>query len=76
MNADVAAGGEIRVEVVDAGSLDPLPGRSANECQVLHGDQLARAVEWNGAGDPSPGETSVRLRFYLRNASLYSFWLS
>ena len=77
MNAEVKAGGEVVVEVVDAGSLNPLPGWSAGDCQPLCEDHLAGEVRWGSSGTRPPlGDTPVRLRFYLRKASLYSFWLS
>ncbi len=77
VNADVKAGGQVVVEVVDAGSLKPLPGWSAGDCQPLCEDQLAGEVRWRSSGSRPPlGDTPVRLRFYLREASLYSFWLS
>lgn len=77
VNAEVAGGGEVLVEVVDADSLGPLPGWSASECQPICGDQLAGELRWQGKDNgPSLGDRPIRLRFYLRNASLYSFWLS
>jgi len=75
VNAEVAAGGEIRAEVVDADSLCPLPARSAGECEPLHGDRLAARIRWRDEPRPSFGDAPVRLRFYLRDARLYSFWL-
>jgi len=77
VNADVRSGGEVVVEVVDAGSLNPVPGWSAGDCQPLRGDRLAGEIRWRGSGSkPSSGNTPVRLRFHLCRASLYSFWLS
>ena len=75
VNAAVEAGGEIVVEAVDAGSLSPLPGRSAGECLPLREDRLAGVIRWNGS-HAAFGERPVRLRFHLDRASLYSFWLS
>ena len=76
VNADVEVGGEVVVEVVDAGSSHPLPGWSAGDCQPLHGDQLAGEIKWRGSSSGPSHSTPIRLRFHLRNASLYSFWLS
>jgi len=74
VNVD-AAEGEMLAEVVDAESLRPLRGWSALECQPLRGDLLGEAVRWEGAERTSTEGRSVRLRFCLRRASLYSFWL-
>ncbi len=76
VNAAVVAGGEIAVEVVDAGSLRPLPGRSAGECVALRGDRLAGEIRWGEGSHAAFGARPIRLRFHLRRASLYSFWLS
>jgi hypothetical protein len=76
VNADVEAGGEVRVEVVDAESLLPFPGWSASECQPLEGDQLTGEINWNSGSTPTIADRPVRLRFHLQKASLYSFWLS
>ena len=76
MNADVEVGGEVVVEVVDAGSSHPLPDWSAGDCQPLRGDQLAGEIKWRSSGSGPSHSTPIRLRFHLHNASLYSFWLS
>ncbi len=79
VNAAVESGGEIGVEVVDAVSLRPLPGRSAGECVAPRGDQLAGEIGeigWNEGSHAPLGARSIRLRFRLRRARLYSFWLS
>ena len=76
VNADVEARGEILVEVVDGDSLCPLPGRSTGECQAMRGDQLAGEIKWNDGSRPPIGDRPIRLRFFLRDASLYSFWLA
>ncbi|MEC8930239.1 MAG: hypothetical protein VYB08_02410, partial [Candidatus Latescibacterota bacterium] len=77
VNADVKAGGQVAVEVVEASSLNPLPGWSTDDCQPLCEDDLACEVKWRPSTKRTPlGDTPVRLRFHLRQASLYSFWLS
>ena len=67
--------GEVLVEVVDAESHTPLPGRSVRECRPLRGDHLRGAVTWGDGAASQFTETSVRLRFHLRRARLYAFWL-
>ncbi len=73
VNAD-ASGGELRAEVIDAETMQPLPGLSEGECAHLNGDHLRGKVIWQD----SPrliSDKAVRLRFVLRGAKLYAFWL-
>jgi hypothetical protein len=74
LNAD-AAGGEIRVELLDADTRAPLASFTRANCVPLAGDRVRQAVTWQGtsAGNLPLGKP-VRLKFYLRNAKLYSFW--
>ena len=74
LNAD-AGGGEVLVELMDADSRTPLPGRSAGACRPLRGDHLRTAVIWDRDPTTEFGERPVRLRILLRRAKLYSFWL-
>jgi hypothetical protein len=71
LNAVTKVGGEIRVEVLDAGG-KPLDG--IEKSIAITGDNLRHAVTFTGkttlaslAGQP------VSLRFHLRNAELYAF---
>lgn len=73
VNFATSAGGSIRVEIQDATG-EPIPGFSLDKCRELVGDQISRVVAW---GDDSRlaklvGE-SVRLRFALNDADLYSY---
>ena len=70
------AGGELRVEVLDARD-DVVPGYSAADCVPLAGDSTRHRMTWRGdvslarlAGRP------VRFRFLLRRGALYAFWVS
>ncbi len=74
VNADTGDG-EVLVEVVDAESHTPLPGRSVGECRPLQGDHLRDAITWEEGTATELTETPVRLRFHLRKARLYGFWL-
>ena len=74
VNADTGDG-EMVVEVVDAEGHAPLPGRSAGECRPLRGDHLREAVTWGAGTAAASAEVLVRLRFHLRKARLYAFWL-
>ncbi|HSW46311.1 MAG TPA: LamG-like jellyroll fold domain-containing protein [Phycisphaerae bacterium] len=67
-----AAKGWLKVEVLD-GDGKVLPGYELSACEPVTGDGVDQAVTW-GRRKELPAETaSVRLRFVMRNASLYSF---
>ena len=72
VNADVR--GELRAELLDAGTMEPIAGFSSAECNVVSGDQLSAQVSWGSRTTPADGAT-VRARFMLRDADLYAFWL-
>ena len=68
VNVD-AAGGELAVQVLgDEGGV-------MLESQPITGDQLRAEVSWLSGGLEASQGAEVRLRFVLRNASLYSYWL-
>jgi hypothetical protein len=76
LNAE-AKNGEVRVELLDANAEDQvIPGFSREECDRFNGDSVRHTVTWNGGQDLSSlmGK-SFKLKFYLRNAKLYSFQL-
>ncbi|MBI2298085.1 MAG: hypothetical protein HYU66_03890 [Armatimonadetes bacterium] len=66
--------GSIRVELLDAED-HPLPGYALADCVPVSADGTALPVRWTEHADLSgaAGRT-VRLRFELRNARLYSYW--
>ncbi len=74
VNAD-AQGGEIRVEIVDERGREVLEGWSAGTSRPISGDQLRAEVQWQGRELRLLVGKTVRFRFHLRNAHLYSFWL-
>ena len=69
-----ATGGELRAEIVTpAGS--PIEGFRLADCIPVTGDRPKGEVTWQG--DPELGalaDQDVRLRFTLREGSLYSYW--
>ena len=72
VNAD-ASKGSLRVEVLDA-SGKPIEGFSIADCQSLRGDQLRHTLRWKEKQDCQQVRgRSIRLRFYLEQAKLYSF---
>lgn len=66
--------GAVRVELTNADGT-PLPGFSAEDCTPFTGNSTAVRIRWNGS-DPTDLPPVFRIRFRLRNAQLYSFWLS
>jgi hypothetical protein len=69
-----ATRGRLRAELLDADTMEPLPGRSLNDAKPLTGDHLNGKLRWTG-GDDVSSPRDVRIRFTLDRASLYSFWL-
>jgi hypothetical protein len=65
--------GEVRVEILTSAG-QPLPGYRAGECDGFVGDELHHVVTWKGnASVRELAGQAVRLKFYLKNAALYSF---
>jgi hypothetical protein len=71
-----AADGELRVEVLDRRGR-AVDGFTADACIPVSSDTTRAAVRWRDRADLGRvrGEP-VRLRFHLRRASLFSFWVS
>ena len=73
LNFATSAAGSVWVELQD-GRGRPMHGYKLSDCDELFGDTVDRIVAWQGKTDVSSaiGKT-VRLRFLLRDADLYSF---
>ena len=73
LNFATSAAGSLRVEIQDT-SGRPLPGFGLDDCPEIFGDTIDRTVQWHDGSDVSAlaGQT-VRLRFALKDADLYSF---
>lgn len=73
INFSTSAYGSVRVEIQDING-KPLPGFSLKDCPPVFGDTVDRTVYWNKGSDLSSiaGKT-VRLRFVMSDADLYSF---
>jgi hypothetical protein len=73
LNFATSAAGSLYVELTDAAG-KPIPGFSKADADELFGDTLDRTVTWKNSSDVSAlvGKT-VRLRFELRDADVYSF---
>jgi len=67
-----AKGGWLKVEVLDAeGKVQP--GYSRTECDALQGDSVNQQVTWSGRKKLPAQAGPLRLRFIMKNASVYSF---
>jgi hypothetical protein len=73
LNFSSSAAGDIRVEIQDINGI-PFPGYSLGDCSPVFGDSLKRTVHWNNGTNLSSLEgKTIRLRFELKDADLYSF---
>ncbi|MHC4402225.1 MAG: hypothetical protein ACYTG0_21365 [Planctomycetota bacterium] len=72
INYSTSAGGAVRVEIQDARG-QPLLGFTLDDCEQIVGDEIQRVVEWTNGSDLSPlTEKTIRLRFVMHDADLYS----
>ena len=76
INARCRPGGSVRVEVADKYD-DPIEPCTLERCDPFTGDSTAHVVTWEGSPDVPAGHEERRLwrklRFFLRNAELFSF---
>ena len=71
-----AASGELRAEILDAQGAVALECSAAN-CEPVRVDSTIVRVRWKGVEELSRLHgLPVRFRFQLRDAALYSFWVS
>jgi hypothetical protein len=76
INGEVAEGGEVRVEVLDATTYTPLPGYAKQDCRPVSKDSIVSQVSWRQRSILPKTADTIRLRFYLSGprSRLYSFW--
>jgi hypothetical protein len=68
--------GELRAEALDESGKPIAPFTLAN-CSLVQADTTRQQVMWKGAGDLSKlSGQKVKFRFQLRQAELYSFWVT
>ncbi len=67
--------GRVLVEVIDAGSGEAIDGYTKDDCVAGMVDSIDERVRWRGERDLAElrGRT-VRLRFHLWQAELFSYW--
>jgi hypothetical protein len=72
MNFATSAAGGVRVEIQDAEG-NPLEGYSLEDAREQIGNEIERAVSWQGGGDLSSlSGRPIRLRFVMNDADLYA----
>ncbi|MBT5608583.1 MAG: hypothetical protein HN742_12945 [Lentisphaerae bacterium] len=72
INYATSAAGSVRVEIQDQNGA-AIEGFALSDCPEIYGDHLERVVTWKNGGDLGPlAGRSVRLRFALKDADLYS----
>lgn len=67
-----AAGGLLQVEVLDAKGR-VIPGYGRKDFNEPRGDGVDQIVSWNGHEELPAEKGALRLRFHLKNVSLFSF---
>jgi len=68
-----ASKGDVRAEILDAAGKRALPGYTIGDSVAASGDRVDAELRWRAASVAALKGRTVRLRFALRNASLYSF---
>ncbi|MFN0168840.1 MAG: hypothetical protein ACKV22_20635 [Bryobacteraceae bacterium] len=68
-----ASKGDVRAEILDAAGNRALPGYTMKESVAARGDHVDAELRWRTARISALKGRTVRLRFALRNASLYAF---
>ena len=71
INAACGVGGYIRIEATDVDE-QVLDGGGGADCGLFTQDDTAATITWKGRSD-IPHDGALRLRFFMRDASLYSF---
>lgn len=72
LNFSSSAAGSIQVEIQDENG-KPVNGYALDDCIPLFGDTIERIVKWENGNDLSSLEgKTVRLRFFMKDADLYS----
>jgi hypothetical protein len=76
VNAAALAGGSVRAEVLTWDG-QPVDGFTAAECRPFAGDSTAAPLRWD-TGDVGDIDAAgpLRLRFTVRSAHLYAFWIA
>jgi len=77
VNAQVAEGGYVKAAVLSRKS-EPLPGHGLEDSIALTGDTTRGRMQWKNTTTLEPSRKLTdhyRLKFELKNAKLYAFWI-
>jgi hypothetical protein len=77
LNYATSAVGSIRWEILDLHG-NPLPGFGVEQTKLLSGDEIEHRIHLQNpkrTGDQALGSRAVKLRFFLKDADLYSLQL-
>jgi hypothetical protein len=70
-----AQAGTLKAELLDADTGTAIPGYTLADSVALQADAVRAKLQWQGVTDLSAlAGRSVRIRFSVQNADLYSFW--
>ena len=73
LNVNASGGGSVKVEILNSDDTVKT-GYSKNDCTAITTDNLNIAVRWGESSDISSlAGQSMKLKFYMTNAKLYSF---
>ena len=76
-NVQVREGGFLGVEILDVTGRTPVDGFGFEDAVPITGDELRAPITWRGGRDVAVlAGREVRLRFVLRRASFYAFWVA
>jgi hypothetical protein len=71
----ISTQGRLYVEICDKDGR-PMPGFGKQDCQAISTDSTRQPVTWKGNDLQQLAGKPVRIKFYLTNSRLYSFWIS
>lgn len=72
---NAAVKGELRAEIVERGGRKTLPGWGFTDCTPIVGDHLKIELRWSGRNLRELQGKDIVVRFHLKDADLFSFWL-
>ena len=67
--------GEIQAEITDRDGREIRPGWGRDRCTAATGDHVRTELRWAGRDLQELAGQNFRIRFHLKNADLYSFWV-
>lgn len=72
---NAAVRGALTAEITEPDGRNVLPGWDRGSFELVAGDHTRAEIRWRGRDLSELAGKRVRVRFHLRDADLYSFWL-